>query len=210
MRRDWEVHCLGLRGVEHASRDVLVDVVQGSDGLLGLMWGRGWLQGRESSWGGRGEMGWQGPDVQGHGGTPLGCERCGGSVERCAGGRCGVSDRVSLLCDATSPNCAPSLPLPLTHPPATSAPCTSLLSQDVCVELEVRDATSLPAAVRSMMRVVSAAPRMERWIGDVCQAVYGEQQQQGQEQTALLDLLGQVWKGIGVRRRAGCGGKRGD
>ena len=112
-----------------------------------------------------------------------------------------VSDLVSLLCDAASPTCAPFLPLPLTHPPATPVPHTSLLSQDVCVELEVRDATSLPAAVRSMMRVVSAAPRMERWIGDVCQSVYGDQQQQGQEHPTLLDLLGQVRKGVGVRRR---------
>ena len=40
--RNREVHGLGLRGVEDVLRNVLMDVVQASDGLLGWLWGRGW------------------------------------------------------------------------------------------------------------------------------------------------------------------------
>ncbi|GLC33253.1 hypothetical protein PLESTM_000040900 [Pleodorina starrii] len=46
------------------------------------------------------------------------------------------------------------------------------LVQDVCIELDVRDATTLPAAVRKTLRVVGAVPRMEAFIGAVCDRVY--------------------------------------
>ena len=39
--------------------------------------------------------------------------------------------------------------------------------------MDITDATGLPAAVRKMLQVVSAAPRMETWIGQVCEALYG-------------------------------------
>lgn len=52
MRRDREVHRLGLRGVEDLSRDVLVDVVQVSEAeSLILCWGSCW---GEEERGGRG------------------------------------------------------------------------------------------------------------------------------------------------------------
>lgn len=44
--------------------------------------------------------------------------------------------------------------------------------QDVCIELDLSDATTLPAAVRKTLRVVDAAPRMEGFIAAVCEAVY--------------------------------------
>eukprot|EP00198_Chlamydomonas_reinhardtii_P002392 XP_001691728.1 predicted protein [Chlamydomonas reinhardtii] len=46
------------------------------------------------------------------------------------------------------------------------------LVQDVCIELDLSDATTLPAAVRKTLRVVDAAPRMEGFIAAVCEAVY--------------------------------------
>ncbi|GIL44765.1 hypothetical protein Vafri_2272 [Volvox africanus] len=46
------------------------------------------------------------------------------------------------------------------------------LVQDVCIELDLRDATALPAAVRKTLRVVGAVPRMEAFIGAVCERVY--------------------------------------
>ncbi|EFJ49191.1 hypothetical protein VOLCADRAFT_117327 [Volvox carteri f. nagariensis] len=46
------------------------------------------------------------------------------------------------------------------------------LVQDVCIELDIRDATTLPAAVRKTLRVVGAVPRMEAFIGAVCERVY--------------------------------------
>ncbi|KAG2450781.1 hypothetical protein HYH02_004618 [Chlamydomonas schloesseri] len=46
------------------------------------------------------------------------------------------------------------------------------LMQDVCIELDLSDATTLPAAVRKTLRVVDAAPRMEAFIAAVCEAVY--------------------------------------
>lgn len=39
--------------------------------------------------------------------------------------------------------------------------------QDVCIELDTGDATALPTATRKLMRVVSAVPRMEAFIGEV-------------------------------------------
>ena len=39
--------------------------------------------------------------------------------------------------------------------------------QDVCIELEVQDVMGLPATVKKLLQVVSAAPRMEAWIGQV-------------------------------------------
>ena len=41
------------------------------------------------------------------------------------------------------------------------------------MELEVADPTGLPAAVKKLLQVVMAAPRMEAWIGQVCESVYG-------------------------------------
>ena len=45
--------------------------------------------------------------------------------------------------------------------------------QDTCMEMEVADPTGLPAAAKKLLQVVSAAPRMEAWIGQVCEAFYG-------------------------------------
>ena len=39
--------------------------------------------------------------------------------------------------------------------------------------MDIADATGLPAAARKLQQVVSAAPRMEAWIGQVCEALYG-------------------------------------
>ncbi len=55
--------------------------------------------------------------------------------------------------------------LPVPTPPPT-------WPQDVCIELDLRDATTLPAAIRKTLRVVSAVPRMEAFIGAVCERVY--------------------------------------
>lgn len=49
---------------------------------------------------------------------------------------------------------------------------TTCILQDVCIELDIRDATTLPAAVRKTLRVVGAVPRMEGFIGAVCERVY--------------------------------------
>eukprot|EP00798_Chlamydomonas_sp_ICE-L_P019229 gene19229-25854_t len=46
------------------------------------------------------------------------------------------------------------------------------LVQDICIELDVSDATSLPATTRKLMRVMAAAPRMETFIAEVCEQVY--------------------------------------
>ncbi|PNH02559.1 hypothetical protein TSOC_011452 [Tetrabaena socialis] len=46
------------------------------------------------------------------------------------------------------------------------------LVQDLCVELDLSDATTLPAALRKTLRVVGAVPRMEAFIGAVCESVY--------------------------------------
>ncbi|KAG1659544.1 hypothetical protein FOA52_016167 [Chlamydomonas sp. UWO 241] len=46
------------------------------------------------------------------------------------------------------------------------------LVQDVCIELDVCEPTSLPPSARKLMRVVVATPRMEAWMGEVCGAVY--------------------------------------
>ena len=39
--------------------------------------------------------------------------------------------------------------------------------------MDITDATGLPAAARKLLQVVSAAPKMESWIGQVCEALYG-------------------------------------
>lgn len=44
--------------------------------------------------------------------------------------------------------------------------------QDVCISLDLSDATTLPASVRKLLRVVAAVPRMERCIGDICEVVF--------------------------------------
>lgn len=41
--------------------------------------------------------------------------------------------------------------------------------QEVCISLEVADPTSLPAAITKLLRVVATLPRLERFVGDVCQ-----------------------------------------
>ncbi len=41
--------------------------------------------------------------------------------------------------------------------------------QDVCISLEVADPTSLPAAVSKVLRAVATLPRLERFVGEVCQ-----------------------------------------
>lgn len=41
--------------------------------------------------------------------------------------------------------------------------------QDVCIDLEVADPTSLPAAISKLLRVVATLPRLERFVGDVCE-----------------------------------------
>ncbi|KAL6756451.1 hypothetical protein V8C86DRAFT_73358 [Haematococcus lacustris] len=46
------------------------------------------------------------------------------------------------------------------------------LVQDVCIELDVSDVTALTTHLRKLLRVVSAVPRMEAFIGEVCEAVY--------------------------------------
>ncbi|MEW5316929.1 MAG: hypothetical protein WDW38_008268 [Sanguina aurantia] len=46
------------------------------------------------------------------------------------------------------------------------------LLQDVCISLDLSDATTLPASVRKLLRVVAAVPRMERCIGDICEVVF--------------------------------------
>jgi hypothetical protein len=48
--------------------------------------------------------------------------------------------------------------------------CSCHNLQDVCIELDVGDATTLVTAVRKLMRVVSAVPRMEAFIAEVCTA----------------------------------------
>lgn len=58
MRRDREVHRLGLRGVEDLSRDVLVDVVQVGERKCWSSWVGRWAEER-----------WEGADAQGLGGT---------------------------------------------------------------------------------------------------------------------------------------------
>lgn len=37
------------------------------------------------------------------------------------------------------------------------------------MSLEVADPTSLPAAITKLLRVVATLPRLERFVGDVCQ-----------------------------------------
>ena len=43
------------------------------------------------------------------------------------------------------------------------------LLQDVCISLEVADPTSLPAAITKLLRVVATLPRLERFVGEVCE-----------------------------------------
>ncbi|KAL0019238.1 hypothetical protein WJX79_004955 [Trebouxia sp. C0005] len=51
------------------------------------------------------------------------------------------------------------------------------LVQDVCISLEVADPTSLPAAISKVLRVLATLPRLERFVGEVCEAVYRQGQQ---------------------------------
>ena len=45
----------------------------------------------------------------------------------------------------------------------------TLLTQEVCITLEVADPTSLPAAITKLLRVVATLPRLERFVGEVCE-----------------------------------------
>eukprot|EP00898_Chlorokybus_atmophyticus_P005132 jgi/Chlat1/561/Chrsp103S01134 len=51
--------------------------------------------------------------------------------------------------------------------------CVDLL-QDACRLLELHDVFHLNAAVAKLLRVMAAVPRMEKFIGDVCQVVFEE------------------------------------
>jgi len=41
--------------------------------------------------------------------------------------------------------------------------------QDVCISLEVADPTSLSAAISKVLRVIATLPRLERFVGEVCE-----------------------------------------
>ncbi|GAX85685.1 hypothetical protein CEUSTIGMA_g13100.t1 [Chlamydomonas eustigma] len=45
--------------------------------------------------------------------------------------------------------------------------------QDACLELEVSEATALPEAIKKLQSVLTAAPKMEEWIGKVCNHMFG-------------------------------------
>ena len=59
---------------------------------------------------------------------------------------------------------------------AEKIPHTALvhLVQDACVRLDLSDPFALPAAVAKLLRVVAAVPRMENFIGSVCEVVLRE------------------------------------
>ena len=39
----------------------------------------------------------------------------------------------------------------------------------MCISLEVADPTSLPATITKLLRVVATLPRLERFVGEVCE-----------------------------------------
>ena len=41
--------------------------------------------------------------------------------------------------------------------------------QDVCISLEVADPTGLPAAISKVLKVIATLPRLERFVGEVCE-----------------------------------------
>lgn len=45
------------------------------------------------------------------------------------------------------------------------------LLQDVCIALEVTDAMQLPGALRSLLQAVATIPKLERFVGDVCEVI---------------------------------------
>ena len=45
----------------------------------------------------------------------------------------------------------------------------ALPPQDVAIALEVPDATTTPAAVAKLLRVVASMPRLEAFVGQVCE-----------------------------------------
>lgn len=47
--------------------------------------------------------------------------------------------------------------------------CLVDLVQDLCIALETPDATGLPSAVRRLLHVIAAVPRLERFVGEVCE-----------------------------------------
>ena len=56
-------------------------------------------------------------------------------------------------------------PLPL---PTCACFMAALPLQDVAIALEVPDATTVPAAVAKLLRVVASLPRLEAFVGRVC------------------------------------------
>ncbi|KAK9820170.1 hypothetical protein WJX72_007055 [[Myrmecia] bisecta] len=46
------------------------------------------------------------------------------------------------------------------------------LVQDLCIALELADPTALPAAAHKLLRAVASLPRLERFVGEVCEAVF--------------------------------------
>ena len=41
--------------------------------------------------------------------------------------------------------------------------------QDVCIALELPDAMQLPSALRDLLQAVATIPKLERFVGDVCE-----------------------------------------
>jgi hypothetical protein len=67
------------------------------------------------------------------------------------------------LVQVRSVTCGPLLPH---NAPPLFPSHARTAAQDVCIELDLGDATQLPGCVRKLMRVVSAAPRMEAFIAE--------------------------------------------
>ncbi|KAK9857180.1 hypothetical protein WJX84_007612 [Apatococcus fuscideae] len=44
--------------------------------------------------------------------------------------------------------------------------------QDVCIAMEVSDAMQLPGALHKLLQAVAAIPKLERFVGDVCEVVF--------------------------------------
>lgn len=52
-----------------------------------------------------------------------------------------------------------------------STPTFSIWCQDVCISLDLSDPTQLPATIIKLLRVVSSLPRLEAFVGEVCEVV---------------------------------------
>ena len=65
---------------------------------------------------------------------------------------------------------SPAIPTELVHAAAPVACFMAALPlQDVAIALEVPDATTIPAAVAKLLRVVAGLPRLEAFVGQVCE-----------------------------------------